>query len=843
VGLTAAIVGYGRRAEEHAAALRDVDGVELRGVVDSSEPRRAAAESELGIPAFTQVEALLDQIGPEIVLVVTPADVRREPVERIAAGASVRAIMVEKPFAHEMADAEAMVEACARNDVLLTVGHQLRFTRPFSALKQAIESGQLGSIEFIRGSCFGHLLDQGPHLIDTVRWITGGLRVNWVMSTGGGALVPGARQGTREGLMREAPAWSTHHLDFEGGVRCTLETGVLHQRSHRFGQRDEIDDYLDKRVTVIGSDGLGEAVAAGDCRILAGDGDWRVHPGGFEAYVAANRAFHEELRDAVLEGSAHRAEARDALDSLEPLLACARSLSEGEAVRLPLPERGAGTVRATMPRAEPEVSVVLPLADHRGFAVDGVRSWTQEQTFDRNRYEVIVGFDGVEAGLEDSVRDLLAPGDRTLHLPGAPEIQLYDQGARSARGKIVIFTEPHCVVEPTYVEEMVEYLRRSGAVGAFGRSVGINGNALARAEEILYEEGVQEWSKPDHWCKVILRGVAFEKRAYLEVGGLDTEYGRFAEFSLAAKFHASGKRLGYAPGAAVRHVYTTSFAMLEPHVIDFINGELDYRLDHRASYCERYFGIPLEWTERKRLSKQGARAAWSLALRALLRPSSWRFRTAPSQLAALWRATPVALFGSAPARASASFSYAVAKFRCRVWRFEDRRLLRAYRDAWDRLGRRTRFRYIAALSPERGASEVEPPFTLADLPDDRLFGFHRQEQSNGTRFRWSSSVAFADVPVDPGEYTVEIDTGGLRGDASAIDLLIFFNGQRVPGERLELDGGRIRFPVNVSSGADQRLGLAVRPFVPSRVADSADDRELGLPVSVLSFARLTDGGG
>jgi predicted dehydrogenase len=846
VTLTAAIVGYGRRGEEHAAALRQVEGVSLGGITDPAETRRDLAEADLDVPAFAKLGELLREVRPELVLVVTPADVRLEPVERITQSDSVRAIMVEKPLAQTMAEAEAMVAACDRESVVFTVGHQLRFVPSFLALKEVIDSGELGAIEFIRGSCFGDLLDQGPHLIDAIRWLTGGRRVLWAMSQGGQGVIPASRAGSPEALAQEIPAWSTHHLALEGGLRATLETGILHQRSDQFGQGDELDDYLDKRLTVVGSRGVAQCVAGGDCRVLiAGDAEWLVRSGGIQAYLGANRAFHEELRDAVLNGTPHRADAHDALESLEAMIACARSVAAGDAVSIPLNRETGTAARTAVSRGrELEVSVILPIEDHRGYARDAVKSWTQDQTFDRDRYELIVGFDGAEAGLEESLHPLFGSEDRGIRNEGALEIVLYDEMARAARGRILVFTEPHCIAEPTFIEEMVAYLGRTGEVGAVGRSIGINANSLARMEEILYEEGMEAWAQPSHWCKVILRAIAIDRQVYLDAGGFETEYDRFAEFALAAKLHASGKRLGYAPGAAVKHAYTTSFSELEPPVVDFLNGEMEYRRDYPPAYCERYFGVPREWTERRLLSREGARGAWALSARALLRPSSWRSRSAGSHLLNLTRVTPAALFGSAPARARTNLAYALARARCRLWRFNDKRLLRAYRDAWAALDRRSRLRYVAKLSrPSVSPPRVASPFTLADLPEDRLFGFHRQEQSNGTRFRWSRSVAFADIPVSPGDYRVEIDTGGLR-DPRGLALQVYFNGTRIRRDQLEVDPRLIRFavePDQFAPDSDQRLGLACMPFTPSKVADSPDSRELGLPVSSVRFEPLANG--
>jgi hypothetical protein len=301
---------------------------------------------------------------------------------------------------------------------------------------------------------------------------------------------------------------------------------------------------------------------------------------------------------------------------------------------------------------------------------------------------------------------------------------------------------------------------------------------------------------------------------------------------------------GYAPAAAVEHLYTTSFDELIPPVEDFVEGEIRFRGDHPAAYCERYFGVPEEWAGRAEHSRGGARAALGLAARALLRPSSWRAGSARPLLSTAGRLIPTAVFGSRPALAHAGLRLALARLRCSVWRFSDRRLERAYRDAWKWMERRSRLRAIAELEPRPPEATGKTSFDLADLPDPGLFGFHRAERANGTSFRWSRALACAEVPLEPGGYAVEIETGGLR-DPRSLAVQVFFNGRRIPARRLDLDASRIRFslkPANFSAGATQRLGLVAAPFRPAEVADSDDDRELALPVSSVSFRRV-DGEG
>jgi predicted dehydrogenase len=406
------------------------------GVCDLSESRRQRAAAELGIPAYSDIAELIEGAQPEIVVVATQPDARVDLIPPIAASESVRAIVGEKPLALSMDEAEEIVAAADRGGVQLSVCHQLRFTPHFTALQESIDRAELGTIEFIRALSYGHLLDQGAHLVDAVRALTGGGRVLWAMSQGyAQSSPPGSQQ------QADVPAWTTHHLALEGGIRCTLETGPLHQRSERFGLgEEEIDDYLDKRLTVIGSRGVAQFVTGGDCRVLTEDSaDWRTYPGGVARAVSATRLFHEEVRDSLLDGTDHRADAHDALHSLEGLLACAQSATAGGAVRLPLDR----DVERPALRSRPddlEASVILPLPDHRGYATKAVSSWTEGQTFDRDRFEVIVASDGAEPGLEESVEPLLGPRDRLIRAAGVEEVELYDSAARVARGRIVIFT-------------------------------------------------------------------------------------------------------------------------------------------------------------------------------------------------------------------------------------------------------------------------------------------------------------------------------------------------------------------------------------------------------------------
>jgi predicted dehydrogenase len=853
--LRAALVGCGPRGLEHARAIGDVEGLELVAVADVSELARQEAGESLGVGAFADLDSLLGEVSPEIVSVVTPPEVREPLVERAATADGVRGIVVEKPLALNMAEAERMVSVCDREGVLLVVGHQLRFVPQFVALKEAVDEGAIGRLELVRAAGYGDLLDQGPHLVDAIRWLAGGARILWAMSQRGDRALD--RLPRDPETQQDVPPWTVHYLSLEGGGRAMLETGPLHQRG-----RDFVDDYLDKRVTLVGSDGVAHCSAAGGSQVLRAGRAPEERPGGIEDYLSATTSLYVELREALGGRASHRTEAHDALASLEGVLACAQSIVDGDAAVLPL-DRGrdviaeiggsAGAGARTRPAPEEagpaetggigaerggdaELSVILPLPDHRGHAAASVRSWVMEQTVDDWRCEVVVLSDGSDPALEEEIQALLRDGDRLIRDDGAHEIELYDLGARAARGRLLLFTEPHCVAEPQCVEELLDFMQHTDFDGACCRTVAASSNAVARMEQRVYDDGFREWSRPGNWCKVILRGFLIYRQVYLDEGGFPTRYQRFAEFLLAAQLHAGGRRLGYASGAAVTHHNTTSLKDLVPPIEDFARGEFAFRLEHPDGRFDRYFGAPPQWTGRRELDRNAARAALALALRSLGSRQTWRTGKAREMLRTLARFAGPALFGARWRLLGAHISYWFSRARCRLWRLSDDRLERAYRDAWDRLVAKTRLKFLAELEQGPAALASTERFRLHDLPEDRLFGFHPPEEAEGIDFRWSGPVAFADLPVDPGSYQVGIDTNGLQ--APTDDVQVFFNGRRCTTGS---DNGRLTFSVDrpqFDREGEQRLALTCAAIrLPS---SSPDQRKLGLPVAEIEFRPLVD---
>ena len=77
-------------------------------------------------------------------------------------------------------------------------------------------------------------------------------------------------------------------------------------------------------------------------------------------------------------------------------------------------------------------------------------------------------------------------------------------------------------------------------------------NILARTEECFLAEGWRGSLRQDDWGRVLPGGFAIYSNFYLEVGGFEHAFNRFADLVLGATFHSQGRRLGDAAGAAVR---------------------------------------------------------------------------------------------------------------------------------------------------------------------------------------------------------------------------------------------------------------------------------------------------
>ena len=166
-----------------------IPGVELVAVAGNNEQAERRAQ-ELEVPLYKNYQELIEECHDlDGVIITLPNGLHREVVE-LCAEKGIH-VLVEKPIAATVEDAEAMVNAARKNQIKLLVGHHRRFSNKLIKLREIISSGALGELTGVNmlymlakdHSYFsekwrltqggGPMLINGIHDIDTLLFVTG----------------------------------------------------------------------------------------------------------------------------------------------------------------------------------------------------------------------------------------------------------------------------------------------------------------------------------------------------------------------------------------------------------------------------------------------------------------------------------------------------------------------------------------------------------------------------------------------------------------------------------------------------------------------------------------------
>jgi predicted dehydrogenase len=187
------VVGAGMVARYHATAIGRTPGARLAAVCREDASRAAAAAAQFGVPCETSLEALLARPDIDAVCICTPSG--QHAAQVLTAARAGKHVLVEKPMALTLADADAMIGACRDAGVRLAVALQRRVDPVFQDVRAAIEAGALGrltlgaiSVPYLRAQSYyesaawrgtwaldggGALMNQGIHLLDLLVWYMG----------------------------------------------------------------------------------------------------------------------------------------------------------------------------------------------------------------------------------------------------------------------------------------------------------------------------------------------------------------------------------------------------------------------------------------------------------------------------------------------------------------------------------------------------------------------------------------------------------------------------------------------------------------------------------------------
>jgi UDP-N-acetylglucosamine 3-dehydrogenase len=138
-----ALVGAGQMGRHHARVVAEADGAELVAIVDPHQSAESVAALRHA-PRLESIDELLAQETPELAIVAVPTEAHAEATSRLLeAGVHV---LVEKPIASTVEDAEKMIELAARQRRILAVGHVERFNPAVRALRDKLRANELGRV-------------------------------------------------------------------------------------------------------------------------------------------------------------------------------------------------------------------------------------------------------------------------------------------------------------------------------------------------------------------------------------------------------------------------------------------------------------------------------------------------------------------------------------------------------------------------------------------------------------------------------------------------------------------------------------------------------------------------
>lgn len=219
------VAGLGVASTQILPPISTLPFIKITAAADTRTDALAKFREAYKGETFTSVEAMCASSNVDAVYVATPNHLHAQ--HAIAAANHKKHVIVEKPMALSIDECEAMNRAAEKNRINLLCGHTHSFDPPVRKIREIVKSGELGKLCMINtwnynefmyrprmkhelATSRGVVLNQGPHHIDIVRLI-------------GGGMVRSVRAMT--GIWDKARAYEgsyTCYLEFEDGTPVTL---------------------------------------------------------------------------------------------------------------------------------------------------------------------------------------------------------------------------------------------------------------------------------------------------------------------------------------------------------------------------------------------------------------------------------------------------------------------------------------------------------------------------------------------------------------------------------------------------------------------------------------------
>ncbi|HEV2491978.1 MAG TPA: Gfo/Idh/MocA family oxidoreductase [Terriglobia bacterium] len=245
------IIGSAFSSNIHAEAFEEVPEAVIVAACSPNKGHVEAFARKWKIPAVaTDYRKLIDRNDVDVVVVGIPNDRHREVVT--AAAQAGKHVILEKPIAHTLEDADAMIAACKKDKVKLMYAETICFSPKYVRAKRLVEEGAVGKLYMVkqgekhsgphsdwfydvRRSGGGSIMDMGCHGIEWARWMYGKPKPKSVVAHCQRVLHTGRTKGEDNSVVV---------LEFEGGRIAVIEDSWAKQGG------------MDDRIELYGTEGV-----------------------------------------------------------------------------------------------------------------------------------------------------------------------------------------------------------------------------------------------------------------------------------------------------------------------------------------------------------------------------------------------------------------------------------------------------------------------------------------------------------------------------------------------------------------------------------------------------------
>jgi predicted dehydrogenase len=339
--LNFALVGCGRIAKRHAEllGLAQIPDARLTAVCDPVEGKCKSLGERFKVPHFTDMHQMMQHAPVDVAVVLTESGHHARDV--LALAPYGKHIVVEKPMALTLPDADAMIRACDQNGVRLFVVKQNRFNVPVVKAREAMDAGRFGKlvlgtvrVRWCRSQAYydqdawrgtwaldgGVLTNQASHHVDLLEWMMGEVESVYAKATTALARI-------------EAEDTAVVVLKFINGALGLIEATTAARPTD-----------LEGSLSILGEGGSVEigGFAVNEMKtwrfVKPRDGDdevmskFSVNPPS--VYGFGHQAYYEHVVDCIQNDRRHLVDGLEGRKSLELINAIYESVETGHEVRL-----------------------------------------------------------------------------------------------------------------------------------------------------------------------------------------------------------------------------------------------------------------------------------------------------------------------------------------------------------------------------------------------------------------------------------------------------------------------------------------------------------------------------